>query len=82
LNIFTTNLELSFNRTEICSIILYIYKYYSPVSFTRKTAALNIRSIASSSKQMKSGLEHSDLCILSQYIDSYFSWWPYWFSYW
>jgi len=31
---------------------------------------------------MKSGLEHSDLCILSQYIDSYFSWWPYWFSYW
>ena len=39
------------------------------MSFTRKTAALNIRSIASSSKQMKSGLEHSDLCILSQYID-------------
>jgi hypothetical protein len=39
------------------------------VSFTRKTAALNIRSIASSSKQMKSGSEHSDLCILSQYID-------------
>ncbi len=39
------------------------------MSFTRKTAALNIRSIASSSKQMKSGLEHSDLCILSQYIE-------------